>query len=68
MKCDHCQLLRINGLVCHEIGCPVAWKDYLRLCFECGAPFVPDQRRQRLCQDCERDLAEGFGGNTHGAS
>lgn len=20
-KCDQCQLVRINGIVCHEIGC-----------------------------------------------
>lgn len=68
MKCDHCQLLRINGIVCHEIGCPVAWRDYLRKCFECGYPFVPDSRHQRLCQDCERDLVDGFGGMNHEAS
>jgi len=21
-RCDSCELLRINGVVCHEIGCP----------------------------------------------
>lgn len=27
ITCDQCQIIRINGRVCHEIGCPQARKD-----------------------------------------
>lgn len=45
MKCDQCELLRINGVVCHEIGCPnfkkrwVADRGWVRFleCRECGS-------------------------------
>ncbi len=51
-QCDHCQLLRINGTVCHEIGCPVAWRDYWRECKWCGAEFKPEEKHQQRCNDC----------------
>ena len=45
VTCDQCQLARINGLVCHETGCPNAgktwesergeWVKYVE-CRECG--------------------------------
>lgn len=45
MKCGQFKLLRINGLVCHETGCPNAgkiWEDgqwaRYRDCRECGLP------------------------------
>lgn len=25
--CDSCEVLTINGVYCHELGCPEAWKD-----------------------------------------
>ena len=34
--CQSCEVLNINGVNCHEIGCPDAWKDYTRECKECG--------------------------------
>ncbi len=44
-KCDQCEQLRINGVVCHEIGCPnmgrtwdeerEQWIKYVE-CYECG--------------------------------
>lgn len=48
-RCDHCDLVRINGIRCHETGCPAAWRDETRECKECGSPFEPDDRRQVFC-------------------
>jgi hypothetical protein len=55
MQCQSCELLRINGVVCHETGCPDAWKDYDIPCFQCGCDFRPEERGQRLCPDCNSD-------------
>lgn len=48
-SCDSCQLLRINGVVCHEPGCTEAWQDEVRECKECGGEFKPEQRNQIFC-------------------
>ncbi|MDP3598435.1 MAG: hypothetical protein Q8S75_15735 [Nitrospirota bacterium] len=51
--CDACQIISINGSVCHETGCPDAWMDALRDCRSCGADFKPSERYQAFCdQDC----------------
>ena len=50
--CDGCNPARINGVLCHETGCPEAWRDYVRQCFECGCDFFPTERWSRLCADC----------------
>lgn len=42
----------INGVFCHESGCPEAWRDSVRECAECGDEFHPIDRYQRLCGDC----------------
>lgn len=49
--CSSCQLVRINGLVCHETGCPEAYKDERRMCKNCGSTFTPTVRQQRMCDD-----------------
>ena len=48
-SCDACQLMRINGLVCHEAGCPEAWRDSTSSCFGCGCDFQPESRGARYC-------------------
>ena len=45
MNCDQCQAAMINGVFCHESGCPntkktwvqdrESWVKFIR-CFECG--------------------------------
>jgi len=50
--CNSCEVLAINGVRCHETGCPEAWKDYTAKCFECGCEFVPESKGQRECRDC----------------
>jgi len=56
--CDSCQMLSINGIPCHEIGCPDAWKTRLVNCFECGCEFLPEERGQRTCNDCLESMSE----------
>ena len=55
VRCDSCEVLVINGVICHELGCPGAWKDETRTCKWCGTEFKPEDRRQRFCdEDCAR--------------
>jgi len=51
-RCDQCQLMSINGIVCHETGCPDEWKDVIRECKECGTKFEPQEREQGCCSPC----------------
>ena len=53
--CDSCAMVRVNGTPVHEIGCPDAWQDYERECRECGCAFVPEDRHQAVCGDCNHD-------------
>ncbi len=53
-NCDSCLMLSINGIVCHELGCPDAWRDEKRSCYNCGCEFTPAVRHQKCCdQECE---------------
>jgi hypothetical protein len=47
--CDSCEALIINGVLCHERGCPDAWKDEIRECPWCGTHFVPESQYERYC-------------------
>jgi hypothetical protein len=49
--CISCETVRINGILCHEHGCPDAWKDYTRECKWCGQLFRPETRNQDFCDD-----------------
>jgi hypothetical protein len=54
--CDGCNPARINGVFCHETGCPYAWKDKTASCWECGFDFYPDEpSRYSLCQSCQEE-------------
>lgn len=54
-RCGSCQLVRINGMVCHELGCPEAWTSEVRECKECGGTFKPKAKRQCCCSNsCRR--------------
>jgi hypothetical protein len=44
-----CDLVRINGILCHEKGCTEAWKDTERECAWCGAIFTPTEKYQDCC-------------------
>lgn len=66
LKCSHCELLRINGVVCHEIGCPninarwdAARGEWVkqRRCMECGNRVDADDP----C--CDAVPEYGYGGH-----
>lgn len=50
--CKSCEALTINGLLCHEIGCPDAWRDYTVSCKNCGSEFAPEEKGQAFCSTC----------------
>ena len=50
--CNSCEVLNINGINCHEIGCPDSWRDYSRTCKWCGDDFIPEESTQLVCEDC----------------
>lgn len=50
--CDSCSPSMINGVLCHEMGCPDAWRDYRRECRECGCDFYPQERGENVCEGC----------------
>lgn len=50
--CDSCSPAMVNGVLCHERGCPDAWRDASRPCFECGCDFYRSTRYQTTCDDC----------------
>lgn len=58
--CDQCEVLNINGINCHEPGCPDAWKDAVRNCKECGSLFQPEDKDQQFC---DQDCADAYGNN-----
>jgi hypothetical protein len=49
MLCGSCDTLVINGLLCHERGCPDKWKTEKRECRWCGQTFEPEMRYQETC-------------------
>ena len=57
--CGSCEVLAINGLRCHEAGCPEAWRDASPECRECGQAFAPEERLQVCCSPC---CAMAYGG------
>lgn len=54
--CDGCSPMMINGLLCHEQGCPDAWRDRRRDCNECGCDFFATERHAVVCEDCAASL------------
>jgi len=53
--CDGCNPSAVNGVLCHEHGCPYAWKDTQRECKWCGTEFWPEYAGQYCCDDdCAR--------------
>jgi hypothetical protein len=63
MRCDQCEALMINGVFCHETGCPNTKKRYLAEedawvrffnCFECGC----EVREGEACNCMELEIEE----------
>jgi len=47
--CDGCSPCMVNGVLCHESGCPEAWRDHVRECRWCGCEFRPGEAGQEFC-------------------
>ena len=55
-NCNQCEVLYINGIKCHETGCPEAYKDEVKECLWCGSKFKPDDKDQNCCsEECLQD-------------
>lgn len=70
MNCDQCQMVSINGVACHEIGCPNAnkvWRDGIWLsthaCPECGSVYDDYDDMARCCTDTESHLEQSEDGS-----
>ena len=50
LRCNSCEALMINGVFCHETGCPESWRG-VRECPWCGREFTPESREQMFCDD-----------------
>lgn len=44
VKCESCNASMINGIFCHETGCPDAWKNHKYSCKNCGCDFTPESK------------------------
>jgi len=62
-SCPGCEVSYINGVRCHEHGCPEAWKDYKSECKWCGRLFKPEERGQYFCDE---SCAESYNSNPLG--
>ena len=47
-RCDQCEAMMINGVFCHETGCPDAWM-HEQECDWCGQKFMPEYAEQICC-------------------
>ena len=57
VTCNSCDVVVINNVICHETGCPDAWKDETRECKWCGRSFKPAEKNQEFC---DSDCAEAY--------
>ena len=66
--CPNCQAVRINGVLCHEVGCPTSYIGNTLECIWCGTKFKvptdeePIKRRimERERYFCSEDCVEFF--------
>lgn len=62
--CESCNVLNIQGVNCHETGCPDAWIGHLRECKNCDNRFIPEERDEiYCCIECCREY-HGFSNET----
>jgi hypothetical protein len=58
--CDGCTPTMVNGVLCHERGCPDAWRDRLDQCKACGDRFFPEYSGQACCDESCRRAYSGL--------
>ena len=53
LECNSCDAIMIQGVFCHETGCPDSWKGKEKECKWCGGKFMPEEKYQKFCcEDC----------------
>lgn len=60
MRCDSCEAAAINGVYCHETGCPESARIKANACRECGDQMDTDGRNTRYCPSCDTCYACGM--------
>lgn len=58
--CNSCEVVSINGVNCHEAGCPESWKDYEEECKECGQEFTPTFEGEECCSESCHAMYNGW--------
>ena len=61
VRCKSCASSTVNGVLIHEQGCPDAWRDTPIMCMECGCKFLPEERGEIVCLDCQAEYEDYFG-------
>ena len=51
VSCPSCEILVINGVACHEHGCPTSYLYSRRECRNCGYDFEPEYQNHRFCSE-----------------
>jgi hypothetical protein len=59
MICRSCDAVYVNGVLCHEQGCPDSWRTELRECRWCGTEFKPLNKDQEYCDSSCADCDNG---------
>ena len=54
MSCPNCDAKRINGLICHEHGCPTPYIGKTLECANCGTKFKPEEGERPLADKTSR--------------
>jgi hypothetical protein len=69
MRCDQCEAAMINGVFCHETGCPNRNSRYdaetdtwikQRKCFDCGCMVNADDPCCSVEQELDYDDSESY--------
>jgi len=56
-RCSSCQILVVDNIPTHEMGCPRSWinpvtnEGYTVECTWCGSSFIPDERGIHYCSE-----------------
>ena len=50
-QCPSCEASIVNGVYCHETGCPDNHLFITRDCKWCGCAFTPENRNSLFCSD-----------------
>lgn len=61
-RCTQCEIAYVNGVRCHETGCPEAWRDEEVKCKWCGSVVEQEEGAEEVQEYCNVDCAEAYNG------